>query len=1217
MEPAPHSTCATMAEERLPTTGSPDLPAELHALAAFLDVESRPTAIVHVSHASEDDSPEYRLLYSNSAFNDLPSPSQELEDLRQALTRSLSGQDHLQSLHGKLLDGKRWHVRISGEYCIAVAAHSRRGIQIGGEDANANLALLQSFTSQETTGHTQDRSGLNGVHEGAKQESKDSLDWTQHEVPNASSWVKFMRNLDWGSTGVGPMKDWDPVLRHCVLSITANPNPRLIVYGESMTFIYNEACVQLFGTKHPKCMGAHVSSPWSEIWTDLEPMLAEVYRGEMKQLYNLPLALDRKKFLEETYWNSTLTPIYNPEGKGVGVFDELTETTQFVVGERRRGVVASLTKRADPCSTFECLWSSVLKTIGTVENDIPFALLYTISGGASQESTIEGSGARQPKSAKLAGTIGISDKHLDATTSFMLESGCPDSLIAAACMKAWETGDDVLISTKDGTLPDSLSLAAPARSFGDPVTSALVSPIKPTTPDGIIAILITGLNPRCAFADEYRLFLGFIVDFIEKSAALISLPEEQKRAQVIADDINNALAMQLKLTTLKAERSEAKFSRLAETAPTGMFMFDPEGHALYVNDTYLEMLGSSEEDHSKKRPDSTSWEDDIHEEDLERFLAAWNRITKNKVPITVEYRLKKPWKSTDTASGQEIEGETWLLATAFPEIEPDGKVATVQGWLTDISHRKFSENLLSQRLQDALENKRQTENFIDMTSHEMRNPLSAMLQSADSIVMALNSLGMPLLNEDMALPAQTAEEIVDAAQTVILCAQHQKRIVDDILTLSKLDASLLVISPDKVQAPTLVTKALKMYEAELERAKIEAQVHIEKSYEDLGVDWVILDPSRLLQVIINLLTNSIKFTQYSDERKIEICLGASYQKPTGKHHGISFVPPRRLRPTRKPLPKHSRGEEIYLQFAVYDTGRGLSDAEMDSLFQRFQQASPKTYSQYGGSGLGLFISRELCELQGGQIGVASRDGRTVFTFFVKARKWVEEEEDGRSRSQSVSRFTSASASPVAYSRRGSVQMQDATNQMTPGKTEDGGTMEEFHPVVRTSSKSKRLEKIAERPKSRSSVEKELHVLIVEDNFINQKVMSQQLRRAGCTVHVANHGVECLEFLERSCFCSAEEPTALSIILLDLEMPTMDGLTCIRRIRERQSSGTIHGHVPVIAVTANARPEQIASAIEAGMDQVVTKPFRIPELVPQMKALVAEVAATANGDVNGS
>jgi len=142
-----------------------------------------------------------------------------------------------------------------------------------------------------------------------------------------------------------------------------------------------------------------------------------------------------------------------------------------------------------------------------------------------------------------------------------------------------------------------------------------------------------------------------------------------------------------------------------------------------------------------------------------------------------------------------------------------------------------------------------------------------------------------------------------------------------------------------------------------------------------------------------------------------------------------------------------------------------------------------------------------------------------------------------------------------------------------------------------------------------------------DNMINQKVMATQLRKQGLTVHVANHGLECLEFISQSSYSSEPTtpneqqefspttPTAttpLSIVLLDLEMPVMDGLETIRHIREKQQRGEILGHVPVIAVTANARREQINSAIEAGMDEVVTKPFRIPELVPQMRKLVAEV-----------
>ena len=130
-------------------------------------------------------------------------------------------------------------------------------------------------------------------------------------------------------------------------------------------------------------------------------------------------------------------------------------------------------------------------------------------------------------------------------------------------------------------------------------------------------------------------------------------------------------------------------------------------------------------------------------------------------------------------------------------------------------------------------------------------------------------------------------------------------------------------------------------------------------------------------------------------------------------------------------------------------------------------------------------------------------------------------------------------------------------------------------------------------------------------------MAQQLRKAGFTVHVANHGLECLNFISQSSYSSEPKtpgvevpedfsPTPLSIVLLDLEMPTMDGLTCIRHIREKQLSGEILGHVPVIAVTANARSEQISSAIAAGMDEVVTKPFSIPELAPQMRKLVSEV-----------
>jgi CheY-like chemotaxis protein len=122
--------------------------------------------------------------------------------------------------------------------------------------------------------------------------------------------------------------------------------------------------------------------------------------------------------------------------------------------------------------------------------------------------------------------------------------------------------------------------------------------------------------------------------------------------------------------------------------------------------------------------------------------------------------------------------------------------------------------------------------------------------------------------------------------------------------------------------------------------------------------------------------------------------------------------------------------------------------------------------------------------------------------------------------------------------------------------------------------------------------------------INAKVMSKQLRKLGCEVNVAENGLEALNYLATTTYQPGAEGSApLSMILLDIEMPIMDGLTCIRRIRGLELSGEVSGHVPVIAITANARNEQIAAAIDAGMDSVVTKPFTIKDLVPQMEALV--------------
>jgi signal transduction histidine kinase len=241
-----------------------------------------------------------------------------------------------------------------------------------------------------------------------------------------------------------------------------------------------------------------------------------------------------------------------------------------------------------------------------------------------------------------------------------------------------------------------------------------------------------------------------------------------------------------------------------------------------------------------------------------------------------------------------------------------------------------------------------------------RNPLSAIVQCADTISTSMDEIfkaTQPALDANL---ISLIRGSIDAAETIQLCAQHQKSIVDDILTISKLDSNLLVICPTPMKPVKVLEQALKMFSAECSISTIKMETHIESSIEELKIDTVMLDPSRLLQVLINLLTNAIKFTKSEKERRIDINLGASLEPPKNEKPEFQYFPTKRAKPMQDITTGEGwgTGEIVYLRFEVRDTGCGLDESEQKNLFTRFSQASPRTHVQYGGSGLGLFISRQ-------------------------------------------------------------------------------------------------------------------------------------------------------------------------------------------------------------------------------------------------------------------
>ena len=478
----------------------------------------------------------------------------------------------------------------------------------------------------------------------------------------------------------------------------------------------------------------------------------------------------------------TFIPLTGNNKEVVGFYHTAVETTDQNLARRRTQTLIDIGNHAGVARDMRQYWDAVLKGFETNIWDIPYAIAYEFHNDHDPEvsSTSDSngrSGSRSrsnrsssfsesvsssgritiPRACSLAGVIGKCMTDVPLGLDVALEEPGFHQVVK----KAISSGEPIRLEIAHDMTPDWLKSDAPGRAFDEPITHAVVMPIRPTTrndSEGLNAIgfVIMGLNPRRAYDTDYQRYTRLWSQQLATSAASVVLLEQENRRRL----------------QLKAQLSinELRFSRFAEMSNVAMWILEPSGNLVYGNQTWHDQMDVEGNTTLLDEEGHPTWWDRITEDTKPTLVDAWKSLTEDMVATNVEIRLK-PTKKTKQ--------HRWVLSSAFPELAEDGSLKAIWGCNTDISHQKLAEDLKEQRLLDVLEAKRQSESFIDTVSHEMRNPLSAILQCADGVNTAIQEARQSSNNDDHTqLDREGFDYILESTQTIILCAQHQKRIIN-------------------------------------------------------------------------------------------------------------------------------------------------------------------------------------------------------------------------------------------------------------------------------------------------------------------------------------------------------------------------------------------------------------------------------------------------------
>ncbi|HYX37742.1 MAG TPA: response regulator [Oligoflexus sp.] len=525
-------------------------------------------------------------------------------------------------------------------------------------------------------------------------------------------------------------------------------------------------------------------------------------------------------------------------------------------------------------------------------------------------------------------------------------------------------------------------------------------------------------------------------------------------------------ATDLMLAEASRRDSEERFRQLAENIREIFWLKNLETRELlYVSPTIEEVWGHGSQWFLAAGPEKLLAA--VFPEDREKVQLFWERQLTAQ-PASEEYRVVR--------SDGEIR---WVFDRAFPVLDLGGHFYRIAGIAEDITSRKREALELEAAKELAEEANRMKSSFLANMSHEIRTPLGAML-------------GFGELLRDPNISVAEREEFVT---TINRNGHDLAQLIDDILDLSKVESGRL----DLENLPINLSNLISDVTSSLSIKAREKGVILASRFEPEVPEIIASDPSRLRQILMNIVGNAIKFTA-----KGEVCVTLALEESEGAPPMVSFI--------------------------VKDTGQGISASERERLFKPFAQADVSTTRNYGGTGLGLVLSRKLAQALGGDVILDRSAPGEGSTFIVRIRSSL-----------------SLSAGPGT--------------ELVKDKAE-----------VRA-------------PKTRSSLEG-MKVLLAEDSADNRTLVKRILVQNGAEIDFAEDGAEALsKALEGN----------YDIVLMDMQMPNLDGYSATRELRKRGYAK------PIIAITAHAMKEEREKTLTAGCNLHLSKPLNFKLLISSIES----------------